>query len=132
MLEKCTVLPLRLCGGCGHIPSSIEHDQLEPTVSKILHHIGATISGDKIKACHQLGKNSDKTIVKLSSRKDCEHVMHVKKDLKHLDATDLHLPAGTKLYINDSLFPHYGGLWNETKKLWNQNKNILLLMVLLG
>ena len=35
--------------------------------------------------------------------------MHVKKDLKHLDATDLHLPIGTKLYINDSLFPHYGG-----------------------
>ena len=48
--------------------------------------------------------------------------MHVKKDLKDLDATDLDLPAGTKLYINDSLCPYYRGLWNETKKLWNKEK----------
>ena len=48
--------------------------------------------------------------------------MRVKKDLKDLDATDLDLPAGTKLYINDSLCPYYKGLWNETKKLWNKKK----------
>ena len=41
--------------------------------------------------------------MKFSSRKDCEHTMRVKKDLKDLDATDLDLPAGTKLYINDSI-----------------------------
>ena len=79
------------------IPSLVEHDQLEPTVCRILHHIGVNISGDKIEACHRLGKNSDRTIVKFSSRKDCEHTMLVKKDLKDLDATDLDLPAGTKL-----------------------------------
>ena len=39
------------------IPSSVEHDQLEPTVCRILHHIVANISGDKIEACHRLGKN---------------------------------------------------------------------------
>ena len=32
-------------------------------------------------------------------------MMHVKKDLKDLDAADLNLPAGTKLYNNDSLCP---------------------------
>ena len=48
--------------------------------------------------------------------------MRVKKDLKDLNATDLDLPAGTKLYINDSLFPYYRGLWNEAKKLWNKKK----------
>ena len=69
-----------------------------------------------------MGKNSDRTIVKFSSRKDCEHTMRVKKDLKDLDATDLDLPAGTKLYINDSLCPYYRGLWNETKELWNKKK----------
>ena len=101
---------------------SVEHDQLEPIACRILHHIGVNISGDKIEACHRLGKNSDRTIVKFSSRKDCEHTMHVQKDLKNLDATDLDLPAGTKLYINDSLCPCYRGLWNEAKKLWNKKK----------
>ena len=39
------------------ISSLVEHDQLEPTVCRILHHIGVNISGDKIEACHQLSKN---------------------------------------------------------------------------
>ena len=107
------------------IPSSVEHDQLEPTVCRILHHIGVNISGDKIEACHRMGINSDRTIVKFLSRRDCEHTMCVKKDLKDLDATELDLPAGTKLYIYDSLCPYYRGLWNETKKL-EQEKNIFL------
>ena len=81
------------------ILSSIEHDRLEPTVCKILHHIRVNISGNKIEAFHRLGKNSDKTIVKCSSRKDCEHKMRVKNDLKDLDTTDLDLSVGAKLYI---------------------------------
>ena len=112
----------RECEEVVGIPSSVEHYQLEPTVCRILHHIGVNVSGDKIEACHRLGRNSDRTIVKFSSRKDSEHMMHVKKDFKDLDATDLHLPAGTRLYINDSLCPYYRGLWNETKKLWNKKK----------
>ena len=91
------------------ISSLVEHDQLEPTVCRILHHIGVNISEDKIEACHRLGKNSDRIIVKFSSRKDCQHTMRVKEDLKDLDATDLDLPAGTKLYINESLCPYYRG-----------------------
>ena len=59
---------------------------------------------------------------KFSSRKDCEHTMHVKKELKDLDSTDLDLPAGTKLSINDSLCPYYRVLWSEAKKLWNEKK----------
>ena len=55
--------------------------------------------------------------------------MRVKKDLKDFDATDLDLPAGTELYINDSLCPYYRGLWNETKKLCNKKKKILILLL---
>ena len=112
----------RECVKVAGITSSVEHDQLEPTVCRILHDIGVNISGDKIEACHQLGKNCDMTNRKLSNRKDCEHTMHFKKDLKDLDATDLDLPAGTGLYINDSLCSYYRGLWNVTKKLWNKKK----------
>ena len=104
------------------LTSSVDHDQLQPTVCRILHHIGVNIYVDKTKACHGLGRNSDRTIVKFSSRKNCEHPIRVEKDLKDLDATDLDLPAGTKLHINDSLCPYYRGLWNETKKLWNKKK----------
>ena len=43
--------------------------------------------------------------------------------MKDLDATDLDLLAGTKLYINDSLYPYYySGLWDEAKKLCNKKK----------
>ena len=78
MLEKCTVLTSkctvlsaeyqcwknaqysrRKCVEVVGIPSSVELDQLQPTVWRILHHIGVNISGDKIEACHRLGKNRD-------------------------------------------------------------------------
>ena len=64
------------------IPLSVEHDQLEATVCRILHHIGVNISGYNIEACHRLGKDSDRTIVNLFSRKDCEHKISVKKRFK--------------------------------------------------
>ena len=112
----------RECAEVMGIPSSVEHDQLEPILCRILHHIGVNISGDKIEACHQLDENSEKTIVKFSSRKDCEHKVGAKKDLKDLATTDLDLPARTKLYINDSLCLYYRVLWNEIKKLWSKKK----------
>ena len=56
-------------------------------------------------------------------------MMHVIKDLKDLDATDLNLPAGTKLYINDSLCPSCRGLWTEAKKLWNKKKMFSYVIV---
>ena len=48
--------------------------------------------------------------------------MRVKKDLKDLDASDLDLAAGKKLYINDSLCLYYRELWNKVKKLWKKKK----------
>ena len=105
------------------IPSSVEHDRLDPTVCRILRHIEVNISVDKIEACHWLDKNSYQTIVKLSSRNDCEHRMPLKKYLKDLDATDLDLPAGTKLYINDnvSLLPRIVE-WSQ-KNVEQEKKN---------
>ena len=117
------------------IPSAVEHDQLEPTACRILHHIGVNISGYKIEACHGLGKNSDRTIAKFSSRKYCEHTMRVKKDLKDLDTTDLDLPAGKRLYINDSLCVLIIESCGIKSRNCGKRKKyflILLLVVLLG
>ena len=102
------------------LPSSIEDKDLEPTVCRVLQHIGVGITGEGIEACHRLNKQSDRTIVKFSRRKDCEHVMRKKSELRKLKPSELDLPNGTKLYINESLCPYYRGLWNQCKKLWNK------------
>ena len=57
------------------LPSSVEDKDLEPIVCRVLQHIGVGITREGIKACHRLNKQSDRTIVKFSRRKDCEHAM---------------------------------------------------------
>ena len=101
---KSTQHPLWECVENVGIPSSVVHDKLESTVCRI-HHIDINISGEKIETYQLLGKNTERTIAKFYSRKDCEHTMYVKKDLKDFDASDPDLPLGAKLYVNDRLYP---------------------------
>ena len=103
------------------IPKTVESKDLEQTVCKVFNSIGFDNKEDRIEACHRLTK-SDRTIVKFSRRKDCQHLMRIKKGLKDLNPTNLSFPEGTKMYVNDSLCPYYRGLWNECKKLWNNKK----------
>ena len=103
------------------IPKTVESKEFEHTVCKVFNSIGFIMGEDRIEACHQLTK-PDRTIVKFSRRKDCEHLMHIKKGLKYLNPTNLSFPEGTKIYVNDSLCQYYRGLWNEYKKLWNNKK----------
>ena len=35
---------------------------------------------------------------------------------------NLDLPEGTKLFINESLYPYHKGLWVIYKKLWNRKR----------
>ena len=85
------------------LPSSIADDQLENTVCRVLQHIGANITYEKIELCHRLNKNADRTIINFLWRKDCEQVMRVKSELKKLKPADFDLPVGTKLYINENI-----------------------------
>ena len=62
--------------------SSIDYSRLKQTVCKVLQHIGVEISKGGIESCHRLNKKLYRTIVNFSRRKDCEHVMRAKKDLK--------------------------------------------------
>ena len=78
------------------LPSSIEEEELEPTVCWVLQHIGVDITGISIKACHRLKKQSDRTIVKFSRRKDYEHVTRKKSELRKLKPSELDLPNGKK------------------------------------
>ena len=99
------------------IPKTVESKDLEHHVCKPFN----SICFDRIEACYRLAK-SNSTIVKFSRRKDCQHLMRIKKGLKDLNPTKLSFPEGTRIYLNDSLCPYYRGLRNECKKLWNNKK----------
>ena len=66
------------------IPHEVSVEVLEEKVLKIFGKLGCDISPDCIEACHRVGRTTDTVIVKLSKRKDCQHVWSVKKDLKKL------------------------------------------------
>ena len=99
------------------IPSSVSDDDLENKVLKIFDKLGVPINPNNIEACHGIKKDS----VKFNKRKDCQQVMRVKKDLKNMMFTDIDLPVGTTLYLNESLCSYYRWLWSNCKKLRNAN-----------
>ena len=80
------------------IQKTVESKDLEHTVCKVFNSIGFNIGKDRIEACNRLTK-SDRTIVKFSRRKDCQHLMRIKKGLKYLSLTNLSFPEGTKIYV---------------------------------
>ena len=69
--------------------------KLEPVVCRVLQHIGVDITEERIEACDRLNKQTDRNIVK--RRKDCEHIMRKKSELRKLKPSELDLPNGTKL-----------------------------------
>ena len=102
---------------------SVKDDMLEEKVCGIFHELGTEIGQREIQACHQIKNN--RSIIKLFNRKDCLHVLRVKKqlkDLKDLDCTTLNLPNDSKIFINKSLCGYYRGLWNKCKQLKGDKK----------
>ena len=90
-------------------------------VLKFFDKLGVPINPNNIEACHRIKKESDRTIVKFNKRKDCQQIMRVKKDLKNMTFTDIDLPVGTTLYLNESLCSYYRWLRSNCKKLRNAN-----------
>ena len=60
------------------IHSSIKDREPESTVCKMLQHTGVDITEERIEACHRLRKQSGRTIVNFSSKKDFELAMQKK------------------------------------------------------
>ena len=110
-------------------PKRVESKDLEHIACKVFNSIGFGIEEDRIEACHWLTKSDH--AIKLSRRKDCQHLMRIKKGLKDLNPTNLSFPEGTKIYVDVSLCPYYRGLLDECKKLWN-NKKIYLYFTVNG
>ena len=66
-----------------------------------------------------LRKNAIGLLTTFSEGSNGEKVMRIKKDFKRLNPTDLNLLEGTQLYMDDTLYTYYKGLWNECKRPWN-------------
>ena len=104
------------------IPSNVNHQNLEQKVLDIFEKVGCTVKNENIEACHRLSQKSDRTIIKLSRRKDCLQMLAVKRDLQNVNMEELGLPAGTKIFVNQSLCPYYKVLWSKSKRLRDINK----------
>ena len=94
---------------------------LTESILDIGYNIGVDIPKDRIEACHRVGKNGERTIIKFSSRKDARKVLVNKKKLKSINLSKIGLTG--KIYINESLCSYYKKLWYLCKKLWI-NKHI--------
>ena len=98
------------------IPNSVKQNELENKVLTIFKKVGCDIKSENIEACHRVGRQNN-VIIKFSRRKDCQQVFSVRKDLSKLDMSEVDLPEGTNIYINQSLCPYYKSLWSKSKKL---------------
>ena len=104
------------------ITNSVQNNELEEKVLTIFNKIGREVSPRDIEACHRLKKDNDRVIVKFSRRKDCEQIMSMKKDLKHLKMHEVGLPGNRSIFINTSLCPYYRMLWSKRKRLHDLGK----------
>ena len=71
----------RECIEISGIPNSIKDDDLEGKVLEVFDKLGVVIKEENVEACHRIKQSSDRTIIKLSRRKDCLQIMKVKRDL---------------------------------------------------
>ena len=82
-------------------PTSVKDDVLKEKVGGIFHELDVKICQRDIQACYRTKNN--RTIIKLSNRKDYLQILRTKKRPNDLDGTTLNLPSDSKIFINESL-----------------------------
>ena len=55
-------------------------------------------------------------------RKNCQHVLRLKKDLQSLYLEDFGFYEKNKIYINQKLCQNYRTLWSKSKKLHSKGR----------
>ena len=88
----------------------------------VLERVVCKTDPDNIEDLHQLSKKSDNVIIRFSRRKDCQHVLRVKNDLRNLNLRDLGFHGKNKIYINRSFCQYYRILWSKSKKLHSMGR----------
>ena len=88
------------------LPKSLTNDEAETKVRQIFQSLDCNADKEDLDACHWL-KDKEQVIVKFCRTKDCEKVLKAKNDLRKFDSTNLDLPKGSKIFINQSLCSYY-------------------------
>ena len=88
----------------------------------VLERVVCKTDPDNIEDFHQLSKKSDNVIIRFSRRKDCQHVLRVKNNLRNLNLRDLGFHGKNKIYINRSFCQYYRILWSKSKKLHSMGR----------
>ena len=106
------------------IPAEVGDKDIGKKVLEVLDTIDVPVNKDLVEDCHRIRSKDSlkKFILKLSLRKDSRRVLLNKKKLKQVKPESLNLPAGVKIYINESLCPYYKKLWTKCKKLWDAKR----------
>ena len=103
------------------IPQSVQDDDLEKAVTKIVNKVGINITERNMQAVQRIRKEG-RTIIKFSNKKDCQALLKVKCDLNNLTMKDFGFEENNKIYVNESLCPYYRVLWAKSKRLHHLQK----------
>ena len=95
---------------------------LKKKVREVLDAIDAAVNTDLVEDCPRIPSKGyqKKVILKLSHRKDSRQKKNKKK--QQLKPESLNLPAGLKIYINESLCSYYKKFSTKCRKLWNAKR----------
>ena len=109
----------RECLEISRIPESVQDDDLGHCVLKIFNECDTPVDPVNIEACHRLKSKArpKKVIIKLSQRKDVFSILQCEKKLKSVDITNVGLPQGSMVFINQGLCSYYKYLWSLCKRL---------------
>ena len=87
------------------------------TVLKIFNEYDTPVDPANIEANHHLkSKARSKVIIKFSKKKDAFCILLNKKKLKSVDITNIGLPQGILVFINQSLCCYYKYVWSLCKR----------------
>ena len=101
------------------IPTTVAPADLELKVIDIFNEIDVQIECNQIQACHRLF-DGQRTIIKFVNRKSAINILKNRHKLKEIDLSALNIPVTTKVYINESLCPHYRMLHGKLKALYKK------------
>ena len=81
------------------IPQSVKDDDLEKLVTKVVNKVGINITERGMQAVYRIWKEG-RTIIKFSSRKDCQALLKIRRDLNNLTMKDFGFEEKNKIYVN--------------------------------
>ena len=97
----------------GGIPTTVNDQQLQTTVSEVLKKIDVQTNKHDFHAVHRLGRDKKNTIVRFVNRKKADEVF---KNIEKVKEADFSAIAGRgKIYVNSNLTPEFKKLLYKLK-----------------